>query len=123
MRLQHVRWQLPEGTTFADALVWSQTLHDAAHTILRRLGNARAQQVAFNEQGVAKGQVARPSHKNKSQWPSQGVCGHNISRLSPANVDTIFSIRPQGCRRARQGVALEFFMCNFQFHAFNSKVT
>jgi len=29
LRAQHVSWQLPEGTKFADALVWSLTLHDA----------------------------------------------------------------------------------------------
>jgi hypothetical protein len=88
LRAQHVRWDLPEGVKFADALVWSPTLHDAAHSILKRIGNVRAQQVALDEQGAAKG------HQHEQYAAvKRGVYFESYLNLSPRLATALFRTR------------------------------
>jgi hypothetical protein len=88
LRAQHVRWQLPEGTKFADALVWSPTLHDAAHAILKRIGNVRAQQVALDEQSSTDG------HQHKQYAAvKRGVYFESYLNLPPRLASALFRTR------------------------------
>jgi len=88
LRAQHVRWQLPEGVKFADALVWSPTLHDAAHAILKRIGNVRAQQVALDEQSTATG------HQHQQYAAvKRGVYFESYLNLSPRHATALFRTR------------------------------
>ena len=89
LRAQHARWQLPEGTKFADALIWSPTLHDAAHTILKRIGNVRAQQVALDEQSRAD-----QGHQHKQYAAvKRGVYFESYLNLPPRLATALFRTR------------------------------
>ena len=90
LRAQHVRWQLPEGTKFADALasVWSPTLHNAAHVILKRIGKVRAQLVALGEQSNTDG------HKHKKYVAAmRGVYFESYLDLPPRLATALFRTR------------------------------
>ena len=88
LRARHIRWQLPEGTKFADALVWSPTLHDAAHAILKRIGNVRAQQVALDEQGATTGHQQQQYAAVK-----RGVYFESYLNLPPRLATALFRTR------------------------------
>ena len=88
LRARHNRWQLPEGTKFADALVWSPTLRNAAHAILKRIGNVRAQQVALDEQGATTGHQQQQYAAVK-----RGVYFESYLNLPPRLATALFRTR------------------------------